>query len=82
MLGDDFAFFLNEIPGCYFRLGAKNPNWERVPSLHGDRFDLDERSLPIRACILAHATLLNLSEGALPIRWLPETYGKRFGFPP
>jgi len=62
MLGDDFAFFLNEIPGCYFRLGAKNPNWEKVPTLHSDRFDLDERSLPIGASILAHAALLSLSD--------------------
>lgn len=62
MLGDDFALFLNEIPGCYFRLGAKKPNWETVPTLHSDRFDLDERSLPIGACILAHAALLSLSD--------------------
>jgi amidohydrolase len=61
MLGDDFAFFLDEIEGCYFRLGTSSPDGERSPGLHNERFDIDDRSLPIGASILAYVALLSLS---------------------
>jgi len=60
MGGDDFAFFLNEVPGCYFFLGMKSPDSERVHPLHHGQFDIDERSLPIGAAILAHSALAAL----------------------
>ena len=60
MGGDDFAFFLEEIPGCYFRLGTKHPNSEMIHNLHNGRFDIDEGSLHLGAAILAHAALITL----------------------
>lgn len=60
MGGDDFAFFLKEVPGCYFRLGTKNPSSEMIHSLHNDRFELDEQSLHLGAAILAHTALITL----------------------
>jgi amidohydrolase len=60
MLGDDFSFFLKDIPGCYFRLGVKKPDGDTAPSLHNEGFDIDERSLSIGASILAYTALLNL----------------------
>lgn len=60
MLSDDFSFFLKDIPGCYFRLGVKKKNGDTSPSLHNEWFDIDERSLPIGASILAYTALLNL----------------------
>lgn len=62
MLGDDFSFFLRDIPGCYFRLGVKKPESETAHTLHNDRFDIDESALPIGASILAYAALLSLSD--------------------
>lgn len=60
MGGDDFACFLKEIPGCYFYLGTKDPNSEAVHVLHHGQFDMDERSLPLGAAILAHTALATL----------------------
>lgn len=60
MGGDDFAFFLEKIPGCYFRLGTKNPNSEVIHNLHNGHFDIDERSLHLGAAILAHTALITL----------------------
>ncbi len=60
MGGDDFSFFLKEIPGCYFRLGTKNPNSEMIHDLHNGHFDIDERSLHLGAAILAHTALITL----------------------
>jgi len=60
MLGDDFSFFLRDIPGCYFRLGVRKPDGETADSLHNERFDIDECALPVGASILAYAALLSL----------------------
>lgn len=48
MGAEDFAYFLQEIPGCYVRFGARLPDAEYVP-LHSPKFDIDENVLPIGA---------------------------------
>jgi len=47
MGGEDFAFFLEEVPGCYFRLGCGNPSKGISFPLHSSRFDIDEDALPV-----------------------------------
>jgi len=44
MGGEDFAFFLERIPGCYIRFGAKVPGRESFPA-HSSRFDFDEKAM-------------------------------------
>jgi hippurate hydrolase len=48
MGSEDFSYYLNEIPGCFVRFGARHPDWEPVP-LHSPGFDIDERVLSIGA---------------------------------
>lgn len=48
MGGEDFAYYLEDIPGCYVRFGARTPGSEYVP-LHSPAFDIDEDVLPIGA---------------------------------
>ena len=57
MGGEDFAEYLDHVPGCMFRLGCKS---DLVPSapLHSPHFDLDERSIAIGAKILARAVIM------------------------
>ncbi|MBN1487792.1 MAG: amidohydrolase [Anaerolineae bacterium] len=43
MASEDAAFFLREIPGCYFFVGSQ-PEGEAWPH-HNPRFDIDERAL-------------------------------------
>lgn len=44
--GDDFAWFLEEVPGCYVRLGARDPaRPETAVDLHAAGFDVDERAI-------------------------------------
>ncbi len=45
MAGEDMAFFLNEIPGCYFFLGSANPEKDLAYPHHHPRFDFDETVL-------------------------------------
>lgn len=45
MGGEDMSFFLNEVPGCYFFLGAANPEKGLAYPHHHPRFDFDETAL-------------------------------------
>ncbi|MBU6229261.1 MAG: amidohydrolase [Cyanobacteria bacterium REEB459] len=45
MGGEDMAFFLQEVPGCYFFLGAANPERALAYPHHHPRFDFDETAL-------------------------------------
>jgi amidohydrolase len=47
MGGEDMAFFLQEIPGCYFFLGAANPELGLAYPHHHPRFDFDETALMV-----------------------------------
>ncbi len=52
MGGEDFAFFLERVPGCYIRYGAAFAGRETHPA-HSSRFDFDEAALPVAASWLA-----------------------------
>jgi len=45
MGGEDMSFFLQEVPGCYFFLGAANPEKGFAYPHHHPRFDFDETAL-------------------------------------
>ena len=45
MGGEDMSFFLQEVPGCYFFLGAANPEKGLDFPHHHPRFDFDETTL-------------------------------------
>jgi hippurate hydrolase len=48
MGGEDFAYYLERIPGCYVRFGAQVPGREGFPA-HSSKFDFDEHALGIGA---------------------------------
>jgi len=52
MGAEDFACYLAEAPGCFFRLGSGTPG-EPPRVAHSPHFDIDERALPIGAAMLA-----------------------------
>ncbi len=56
MGGDDFAHYLQHVPGSLFRLGCSAPA-SAGPGLHSPDFDIDERALGIGAKILARAVV-------------------------
>lgn len=54
---DDFACFLEKVPGCYFMLGVGNPlKGENFP-LHNPRFHIDENALAPASALLADICL-------------------------
>ncbi len=52
MGGEDFAFYLEQIPGCFLRIGAREPEGERIAA-HSPRFQPAEEALFIGAAVLA-----------------------------
>lgn len=49
MGGEDMAFFLQAVPGCYFFLGSANPEKDLAYPHHHPRFDFDETALSLGA---------------------------------
>lgn len=54
---DDMAYFLETVPGCYFIVGARNPEKDARYPHHHPRFNVDEDSMPIAAEILIRTAL-------------------------
>lgn len=50
--GEDFAYYLHEIPGCFVRLGGAIDKNENITS-HSSRFDFDEEVLRVGAAFLS-----------------------------
>ncbi|MXQ49696.1 amidohydrolase [Salinicoccus hispanicus] len=45
MTSEDFAYFLQHVPGCFFFVGGRNPEIDAVYPHHHPKFDVDERSM-------------------------------------
>jgi len=56
MIGEDFAYYLQKVPGSFFLVGAKDPSLETVYPHHHSKFNFDERAMLIAANVLANAT--------------------------
>lgn len=68
MGGEDFSWYLQEIPGCYVRLGARLEDSASYPA-HSSRFQIDERVLASGAAWLAEVALqagVELAENGVP----------------
>jgi hippurate hydrolase len=48
MGAEDFSYYLEHIPGCYVRFGARSENMKYIP-LHSPSFDIEEGVLRVGA---------------------------------
>ncbi|MEM8905827.1 MAG: amidohydrolase [Actinomycetota bacterium] len=56
--GDDFAWYLRQVPGAFVRLGTRDPAWADPPQdLHVGDFDADERAIGVGIRLLVGAVL-------------------------
>jgi amidohydrolase len=46
MGGEDFAYYLEKVPGSFFRLGMRNEGKGVIHPYHSSHFDIDEEVLP------------------------------------
>jgi amidohydrolase len=47
MGGEDFAYYLEKVPGCFFLVGLESVAGAGHPSLHSDRFDFTDAALTV-----------------------------------
>lgn len=52
MGGEDFACYMKKIPGCFIRIGAREPGGEIIPA-HSSKFHAAEESIFVGAAVLA-----------------------------
>lgn len=53
MTAEDFSYFANEVPSCFYRLGIRNEQKGIVSNLHTTTFDVDEQCLETGMGIMA-----------------------------
>lgn len=61
MAAEDFAFFSQEIDGCFYRLGTRNESRGIVSGVHTPTFDIDEDALEIGAGLMAWLAVSELA---------------------
>jgi amidohydrolase len=63
MGGEDFCYFAEKAPGCFFMIGGATPG-EAKRRHHHPLFDVDERCLPLGAGLLAEVAIRFLKEAS------------------
>lgn len=62
--GEDFAWYLTDVPGALFRLGTHSSAATQLGAdLHQPTFDVDERSIEVGVKVMAAAAMLDLARG-------------------
>ena len=61
LAAEDFAYFSQAAPACFYRLGTRHPDGRFAHSVHTPVFDVDEQALPIGAGLMAWLTLQELA---------------------
>jgi amidohydrolase len=63
MGAEDFGYYAQQIPACFFRLGTRNESKGIIHGVHTPRFDVDESALEIGVGLMAWlGTSLNSSK--------------------
>ncbi len=57
MAGEDFAFYLQHVPGTYFMIGNYNEEKGTTAMVHNPSFDVDEDIIPRAAALFAKTTI-------------------------
>lgn len=57
MAAEDFSYYTQEMPGCFYRLGTRNEVKGIVSGVHTPTFDIDEDALEIGCGLLAWLAL-------------------------
>jgi amidohydrolase len=60
MTAEDFAFYSQQVPACFYRLGTGNKKKGITSGVHTSTFDIDEQALEIGAGLMAWLALNEL----------------------
>lgn len=57
LTAEDFAYYTQHMPGCFYRLGTASPDGRFTSSVHTPTFDIDESALVTGTAMMAHLAL-------------------------
>jgi amidohydrolase len=60
MLGEDFAFYLAKVPGCFFALGTCPVERTSYPMLHHSSYDFTDAAVPVGMRMMAELAVRGL----------------------
>jgi len=60
MSSEDFSYFSQECPSCFFRLGVANAKKNITHLVHTPYFNIDDKSLEIGVGLMSYLTIFNL----------------------
>nr|WP_278429806.1 amidohydrolase [Brevibacillus laterosporus] len=75
MGAEDFAYYLQHVPGTFFYVGGRNPEIQAMYPHHHPMFDVDERSMLVTGKLFISAVMNYLTEGKI----LPEAQEAKVG---
>ncbi|MFN6084164.1 MAG: M20/M25/M40 family metallo-hydrolase, partial [Fluviicola sp.] len=55
LTSEDFSYYAQEIPACFFRLGVRNEEKGIVFGVHHPKFDVDESCFEVGMKVLCNA---------------------------
>ena len=58
--GEDFAYYSQEIPACFYRLGIRNKERGITSMRHTPTFDIDEKALKVGSGLMAYLAIREL----------------------
>ncbi len=62
MTAEDFAYFAQEVPSSFYRLGTRNEKKGMISNLHTSTFDIDETSIITGMGFMAYAAIRFLTD--------------------
>jgi amidohydrolase len=65
--GEDFAWYLESVPGCLARLGTRSPGSAEDMDIHQSRFNVDERAIGVGVRVMTATALKALERNAAGI---------------
>ncbi|MDZ4668324.1 MAG: M20 family metallopeptidase [bacterium] len=63
MAAEDFAYYSQVAPACFYRLGTRNEARGIISGVHTPTFDIDEQALEIGAGLMAYLAVEELGNG-------------------
>ncbi len=61
MTAEDFSYFSQQAPSCYFRIGTKKKS-EPITNIHTSTFDIDEESIKNAMGFSAYLAIYSLNQ--------------------
>ncbi|MBC7425533.1 MAG: amidohydrolase [Bacteroidia bacterium] len=59
MAAEDFSFYSQKVPSCFYRLGTRNEGKGIISSVHTDTFDIDEDALEYGSGLMAYLAFIS-----------------------